>query len=527
MQKPVIALVVALILVTIGALAFRLPALEDRPMHGDEANQAHRTGVLLETGVYEYDPAEHHGPTLYYFMLPILRLAGVDNFGETTEFQFRLLPVLFGVALIPLLLLIGDGLGRREAVVAAVFTAISPAMVFYSRYFIQETLLVTFTFAAIVCGWRYYCSRRLGWAVAAGLSLGLMHATKETCVLAFAAMAGGLAVAWVWAQYIQGREADIRKALPARHIIYAMIAGAVVSVVLFSSFFTHARGPLDSILTYGSYIGRAAADPTRDDGAHLHHHPWYFYLQILLFTRLVPGTWWSEGLIVALAVIGAVIPWRRHEANPRRGDLIRFLTVYTILLTAIYSVIPYKTPWCLIGFLHGMILLAGVGTVTIVRLVRYRALQALVILVVVALSIQLAMQTYRANFVFPADRRNPYVYAHTAPSLVRLAERIEEIAEHHPGGEDMPVFVITMDGDYWPLPWYLRRMNRVGYFTTMPDPLEAPVLVAPPDIAPVVYENLQYDYQIQHYALRPGVLMILFIRQDLWDEFMTTRVNDG
>ena len=56
--------------VAVGALAIRLPRLTFRPMHPDEANQAYKTGELLDTGAYAYDPTAHHGPTLYYLTLP-------------------------------------------------------------------------------------------------------------------------------------------------------------------------------------------------------------------------------------------------------------------------------------------------------------------------------------------------------------------------------------------------------------------------------------------------------------------------
>jgi 4-amino-4-deoxy-L-arabinose transferase-like glycosyltransferase len=76
-----------------------------------------------------------------------------------------------------------DGLGPA-AVAAAVLAALSPALFFYSRYYIQEMLLVCFTFGVIVCGYRYARTRALPWAVAAGICAGLMHATKETAVIA-------------------------------------------------------------------------------------------------------------------------------------------------------------------------------------------------------------------------------------------------------------------------------------------------------------------------------------------------------
>jgi len=66
--------------------------------------------------------------------------------------------------LVLLLLLLIDGLGTAAAVYAAVLTAISAAMVFYSRYYIQEMLLVCFTFGAIVSGYRYTQSKNIVWA---------------------------------------------------------------------------------------------------------------------------------------------------------------------------------------------------------------------------------------------------------------------------------------------------------------------------------------------------------------------------
>ena len=50
--------------------------------------------------------------------------------------------------------------------------------------------------------------------------------------------------------------------------------------------------------------------------------------------------------------------------------MLRFLGFYTLLMATAYSVIPYKTPWCLLGFLHGMVLLAGIGAVRLLHAFR-------------------------------------------------------------------------------------------------------------------------------------------------------------
>jgi len=90
-------------------------------------------------------------------------------------------------ALILLYPLLSSAVGRKAAIWAGLFTAVSPAMVYYSRYYIHEMLLIFFTASALVSGWRYWQSRRVGWVAVCGVSLGLMHATKETFILTLAA----------------------------------------------------------------------------------------------------------------------------------------------------------------------------------------------------------------------------------------------------------------------------------------------------------------------------------------------------
>ena len=68
-------------LVVLGALLFRLPGLSLRPMHHDEANQAMKFGALLEAGEYRYDPADHHGPSLYYLTWVLAKALGRTTAG--------------------------------------------------------------------------------------------------------------------------------------------------------------------------------------------------------------------------------------------------------------------------------------------------------------------------------------------------------------------------------------------------------------------------------------------------------------
>ena len=184
-------------------------------MHADESVGAARFRRLWQDRHYTYNPNEFHGPTLPYATLPAAWLTAPASFADTAEATYRIVPVLFGAGLVLLLWLLGDALGRPAAVCAAVLTAISPAMVFYSRYYIHETLLLFFTLAAVGTGWRYLRTGKLGWCLAAGACFGLMQATKETSVLVYCAMAIALGLSWLWMRLSRESTRRPRPATPA------------------------------------------------------------------------------------------------------------------------------------------------------------------------------------------------------------------------------------------------------------------------------------------------------------------------
>ena len=511
-----------LIAVTAGALALRLPQLGRRPVHADEANQAAKAGHLHDAGEYKYDPRQHHGPTLYYLTLPSLWLGRAGSFAQSAELDYRIVPAVFGAALVLLLFLVADGIGRPAAIGAGVLTALSPAMVFYSRFYIQEMLLVFFTFGVIAAGWRYVRTRSLGWALLAGAFVGLMHATKETCVIAYAAMLIALTVTTLWRRRTNSepglRNSDLgtqNSELRTRNseLLLAALVAVAVSALFFSSFLTNASGPLDSVRAYATYARRAGGDG-------LHVHPWHYYLGMLVFARYGPGPWWSEGLIVLLALAGAVAAFAGKGLGKTSVPLVRFLAVYTLAATLIYSIIPYKTPWCLLGFLHGMILLAGVGAVALVRMLPGRRAKVIASALLVAAACHLGWQAHRAGFRFASDPRNPYVYAHTSADLVNLAKRVEKLAAVHEDGGEMLVRVIASPHDTWPLPWYLRRLGRAGYWHKPPDDVDAPVVIVSAEHRAAVERKLRGRYQPMHYGLRPGVLLTVYVDADLWNGFL-------
>ncbi|MEA3364317.1 MAG: TIGR03663 family protein [Candidatus Hydrogenedentes bacterium] len=530
--------VAGFVAVMVVASAYRIPRLDARTFHCDEAVQAFKAGQeLYEEGEYAYDPEEYHGPTLYYLTVPVLWLSDIERFADSTHVHYRIVPVIFGLGTLLCLWWVRDGLGRRATLIAGLFTAISPIMVFYNRYYIQESLLVFFTFATLVTGWRYTRRRNIAWAALCGAALGMMHSTKETCVISYFGVAVAFMLTPVWARihdeehpinriFRRGESEDLRPRL-VRQVAAFIAAGALVSMLTFSSFFTNLQGIIDSVLSYTVYVQRAVE-------AGIHHHPWYYYLHLLLYTHRAAGPAWSEGLIVGLALVGALSALMRHDRDKKPGNVhfLRFVTVYTITTTIVYSSIKYKTPWSILSSVHGMILLAGAGAIVLLRITPYLpkvknplryAPKVLVGGVLAALTLQLGWQSYLANFDYCEDPRNPYVYAHAVSGVRRLGERAEAIAQYAPEGHEMLIRVITPGLNYWPLPWYVRKFPNVGYWQEIPDNCDAPMVITTPKLAPEVHARLKNDYMSENYGLRPAVRLVVFIRQDLWDAFMETR----
>jgi len=495
----------------LAALVLRLPDLDRKLMHGDEAVHTYKLNELRQTGRYDYDPHEYHGPTLYYFTLPGAWLSGAAHYQQTTATTYRIVPVVFGIGLVLLLLLAGDGLGRGAALVAGLLTALSPAMTFYSRHYIQEMPLVFFTFLLIVAGWR--CVVNVGpvfnrsswfWAILAGVALGFMHATKETTVIVVAALIGALLAAPLWVRWILSTAPRVERNRRWPILLAGALVAALTSVALYSVCFTNFANVAGSIWTYSQYADRAAR------GAHL--HPWYYYLELLGYVRYPAGPIWTEALILLLGVVGLVVALGR-----RAPPFVRFLAFYTLLLTILYSAIPYKTPWCALGFLHGFILLAGGGAGALLRWAADGFVRLAVVLVLLTIGVtHLGVQAWRANFdrVYANDVRNPHIYAHPVGDVLKLTRYLEQLAAAAPAGR--PPLVRVMVENCWPLPWYLRGFERVGYYSTgVPDDADADVIIVSTKWQGSLDARIHGEYDVTTYGLRRDEGVLLYVQGEL------------
>jgi len=544
------------------ATILRLYDLNLVPFHHDEGVNGNFLVQLVRNGYYHYDPANYHGPTLYYFaaVFPwLLRILfgpnAQDKYGLTSV-AIRCVPALFGVATIWLVFKLRRNLGTIATLAAALLLAISPGAVYLSRYFIHETLFVFFTLGIVVALIKYFESPQAVYLILAAVSAALLFATKETAMISAGVLVIALGITQVFRAFwrLTGMtkkkkssvsEQDYRTFVERaggwpRVIISLVIALAIflaVYVLFYSSFFSnYPRGVSDSLKTFQFWT---------KTGQEAHKHPPATYI------------WWllqQESPLLVLGAMGAIVA----VLKPVKSFAL-FSALWAFGLIAAYSLIAYKTPWLSLSFIVPLALTSGVvfeelyqalATFEINRRWRWCALAGVLLIAIGPLpglarifaeaasnlesfkgltetnlhwkTFIPGFQTIDLNFI-NYDNDNQYyvyVYAHTRRETLKLVDEIDQLAQRTHQGFDTGITIVSPD--YWPLPWYLRDYKRVGYHGHM-TPSTEPIIIARQDQADEVeatfgerYQKIQSGFNpLGTFALRPGVDLLLYTRREL------------
>ena len=477
----------AFLLVALLGLLLRLPHLDARPMHTDEAVNAYIVGQLLAGQKYTYDAVDRHGPALAALALPLARLQGARTFSDLTESQLRLAPVLAGTATILLFGAAAEIFGFVPCVIAALLFAGAPLAVYYDRYFIHESLFAALTFGLILSGWNACTRRSAKLAALSAACAALMLACKETAVLHFAALAAAALLYWLW----NLRSKSLRDVWKPRALLSAVLVFLLLSVALFTWFGTNWNALAALAPAASNFAARA--------GGEGHAHPFWYYVQLL-------GGGRSGALICVVACIGLLLAVRKREASP-----LALLAYYAVFIFVLYSAIPYKTPWLALNFWLPITLLAGLAAASLWRVPVKRPavrvmLRSACLAVAGVAAVLIAYDARQRVFLDPAGEGNPYAYAHTSEDLLGLPTELAQMA-HQDGLASPRIAVIAADP--WPLPWYLRQYAQVGYWQPGRVVGQADFYITSTDAANQYADQLK-NFHADFFGERPGVLVLLW-----------------
>ena len=195
-----------------------------------------------------------------------------------------------------------------------------------------------------------------------------------------------------------------------------------------------------------------------------------------------------------------------------------FIALSAVAHVAIYSCFGYKTPWLVsLPWAH-VCLLAGFS---VCRFTEWKpALRVVVCLLIAACVFLQVRQTRWATGRFEYDARNPYAYVPTTADVENLERWLGRIGGVLPEGTSLgPVGVVG--SRYWPLPWYLREFDTIGYWPEANEAVDdLPLVIGMPEAMEALNGRLEETHEALPRSLRAEVPVMVYLRKDIWKRWI-------
>ena len=539
------------IIVGLGAF-LRFFLLGIKPPHFDEGINGWFVDQVVKTGYYKYDPTNYHGPLHFYVLLLLQTLFGRNLIA------LRLPVVLVSIGCVWLTLKFEPFVGRAVSRLAALAMAVSPGFVFYGRYSIHEVWILFFTmlfFFGLLGLWKFGAAKYL-WC--AGMGLTGMILSKETYILHFACAIIAMPVlvisnfviekASAFLQTTQHRRgvkvylcrivagvgeslSDSRLAAQSwDYVDLAFVIGIGVALIVafYSGFFFHWSGVKGLFEAYKPWF------KTGSEG-HGHEKSWYYWLALISHYELP----------VLAGSLTCLFAFRFKTAT------LRYLAIYGVGTLMAYSIVKYKTPWCIISIIWPFLFTFG-AMVTIAPLrfkgVTYRWFGLVLVgllgytvfyavtndwpatwdhvwpyWVIIGTALLLAVLAIRQmteiiaallivwslghcvwlNYFRCTTDTEPYVYVQTYNDIYKFTDPLLKLAHADPRAYQLVGHIIRASP--YPLPWILGDFGRVGYYEkdSIPDQLDADFLLVQQDKIATVESKLRGSYYTVPATIRP------------------------
>ena len=506
----------AVVAIALFALVARVVLLGDRIAHWDEARVAYWILDYADTGVFEYRPIIH-GPFLQQVNRVVFELFGAN------DFTMRLVVALLGAALPLAALLFRKRLSDVETVAFALFLAVDPVLLYYSRFMRSDLPLAAFMLFALGFFVRALDSRRPRYVHAGVVALALAFTTKENVLVYLVTWLGALALLVDRRLLVDHRpfaDRDLSFDLQAArerigafgttlrtwipHLLLAVVEFLVV-VVYFYAPRTNGETPgFDTLLSDPTALPAVVGEATLGSwhafvsqwvSGDSQSHAYLPYLGDLVETLVV-----GSGALVVLAGIGFLAD-RYSGERPR--DVVAF-TFYCGFVSVLgYPIITdIMAPWATVHAVVFLVLPAAVGA----GMLYTRAKAALAhddrpgvaaALVIVLLVVgQVGYVTVQNVYLDDQSQSNALVqYAQPADDLRPTIEEMVAVSANNRGTDvllygdhlvaDSPGSREPQCADWFnllPLPWYTNAYDMNVSCATEPSGFERRVNESSPPV---------------------------------------------
>ena len=440
------------------AFILRIWNLGARPFHHDESQDAYFSYTFYKDfSSYTYNPLLH-GPLRFYLTALNYKLFGDSNFTA------RLAPAYMGTLLVALPFFLRHQLGRVAAIAAGVILAVSPSILYFSRFAREDIYLVALVTALTVTSFRFLRRPGPGKLTLIGVLISLCFATKESGLVAVALIGGFFVLALI----VQGiraerfRDGEVITALRSVHwsaYVYAITAMLATYSLLFTVFFQHSTCTTTEFTLHGK---DHPAHPTSCLNAVFYGIDYWRAQQAVarggdkawLYISILFGEEWP---VMLLAAVGTVFAFLRPTT-------LRLFLVWIFVTTlAFYCWGSERFAWLVIHPLVPAILLAGLGFQALWQ-IRARVPRILAMVGVALSAAYLVGASYSANAKQGADPRSLLVSTQSSVQVKEVSDKVLALAAERKRNKQ-PALTITIDssqGATFPYAWYFRH-QAVGY----------------------------------------------------------------
>ena len=541
------------LIVAFGAL-LRILLLGIKPPHFDEGINGWFVDQMTKTGYYRYDPTNYHGPLHFYVLFLSQSLFGRNLWA------LRMPVVLVSTACIYLALKFEPFVGRNVARLTALAMAVSPGFVFYGRYSIHEVWLLLFTMVFLfgLFGlWKFGTTSYLWFA---GMGVTGMVLTKETYILHLACAV--LAVPATWLSHKINPIPDIK---PARRrwtkvdLLVVVATGLALTAFFYSGAFFNWAGVKGVYQTFATWF------QTGKNG-NGHEKAWHYWLMLIVRYEIpvliglafcLTSCWvrnrlvsWSAIVIVTVTIATELTLWIlaarglvKLETDSAifwlpagiglgiflclgsaciRHFYLRALAIYAVGVLIAYSIVSYKTPWCVINIVWPFLFLFGAAVLAIPS--KYRMVGN--VAATLALCVSLGCAILLNYFRYTKDTE-PYVYVQTYKDINRLTQPLLTLAHRNPIYYQLTGHMVRTSA--YPFPWILGDFPRVGYYErdNLPEKVDGDFLLVQEDRIEAVEKQLHDSYYTMPLTIRPYQdTSKLYLSAKTFKEFFPDRVPD-
>lgn len=489
------------------AAVFRLWMLAIKPPHFDEGVNGWFLDEMMRQGYFRYDPANYHGP-LHFYILFIFKVF----FGRNL-WAIRLPVVIVSTLTVWLVTKFDRFMDARACWFAALAMAVSPGMEFYGRYAIHESEMMLFL---ILTAWGLAGMVRFGtkgYMFAVALGITGMILTKETYIIHLVAFA--LAAPCLWVLDLVDDDANFPRGRIAPQQYSLMDIGAIVIVCAALIVFFYSGNFMDWSILKGLYLTFGEWVKTGREG-HGHEKVWYYWFQLA-----IKYEW-----VVLLGMVLSIFCMR-----PGTNRLVRYLMIYGWGAFTAYSIVHYKTPWCIITIMWPFLFVFGYYFCEFWKVEKIATGIAAAILLAGSLSLSvrlnfLSHKTPDGWITYATDEEEPYVYVQTTNDIHKLTDPLFKLVAQDRTAYTRLKGNLIMESSH-PLPWVLGDFKHIGYYEkTLPDAddIDADFLLVDDDHVDDVQKLLKQNYFTTPFKLRGSLdTVTLYLNYDTFHDLFPGR----